>query len=106
MGYTSNLTQSQFDEIKPYLPVKRITRPRKWSDHEILNGIMYVLVTGCQWRNLPKDMPPWKSVYRYFRGWKNTGVITLVLKKSGKKVSHNAGKKTITSKGYSGLTKC
>lgn len=98
--YTSNLTDNQFLEIQPFLPVKRITRPRKWNNHEILNGILYLLVTGCQWRNLPKDMPPWKTVYRYFREWKQSGVIDLILKKYGKKVSSNSGKRTITDTGY------
>jgi transposase len=87
MAYTSNLTQAQFDEIKTFLPVKKKTRPRKWTDHEIINGIMYILVTGCQWRNLPSDMPPWKTVYRYFREWRDNGIISRILKKSGKKIS-------------------
>ena len=98
--YTSDLTTDQFLEIQPFLPVKRITRPRKWNNHEVINSILYLLVTGCQWRNLPKDMPPWKTIYRYFREWKQSGVIDLILKKYGKKVSSNSGKRTITDTGY------
>jgi transposase len=105
-SYTSDLTKAQFEEIKPYLPVKMRTRPRKWTDHQMMNAVLYVLVAGCQWRNLPKDMPPWKSVYRYFREWRDTGVITLILKKSGKKVAYHSGKKTPADEGYSGLAKC
>lgn len=93
-NYTSDLTLQQFEEIKPLLPIKKKTRPRKWSDYEILNSILYVLVTGCQWRNLPKEMPPWKSVYRYFMEWKNKGVFEQVLKKTNKKISYNYGKES------------
>jgi transposase len=106
MHYPSDLTKAQFEEIRPYLPIKKKTKPRKWSDHEMMNAVLYVLVAGCQWRNLPKDMSPWKSVYRYFREWRDTGVITLVLKKSNKKISDNAGKRKFTDQGYSGLAKC
>lgn len=40
---------------------------------EILNGIFYVLRSGCSWRMLPKDLPPWQTVYTYFRRWKLDG---------------------------------
>jgi transposase len=98
--YTSDLTNEHYLEIQPFLPVKRITRPRIWSNHQILNGIMYLLVTGCQWRNLPNDLPPWKTVYRYFREWRQSGIIDLILKKYGKKISSNSGKRRSTDKGY------
>jgi putative transposase len=100
MQYPSNLTETEFAEILPYLPVKKITRPRKWSYHEIINGILYVLVSGCQWRMLPKDLPPWETVHYYFSTWHKLGIIDLVLKKSGKKISSNAGKRTISDSGY------
>jgi transposase len=87
MGYTSNLTTGQYQEILPFLPEKKLTRPRKWTNHQILNGIMYVLVTGCQWRNLPIDLPPWKTVYSYFRLWSQTGIIDQILKKYSVKIS-------------------
>jgi putative transposase len=87
MSYPSDLSNEQFFEIEKHLPTKAKTKPRKWSYHEIFNGIMYVLVSGCQWRMLPIDLPPWSIVYHYFNVWKKQGVITLALKKSGKKVS-------------------
>jgi transposase len=98
--YPSNLSKEEFIEIEPYLPIKKTTKPRKWTNHEILNGIMYVLVSGCQWRMLPVDFPPWETVYYYFNTWKKEGVIDLILKKIGKKVSFNAGKRYVTDKGY------
>ncbi len=100
MAYPSDLTQAEYEEIKHYLPDKKCTKPLKWTKHQIINGMMYVLVSGCQWRMLPKDMPPWETVYYYFNTWKKAGVIDLILKKSGKKVSSIAGKRTFTDKGY------
>lgn len=100
MPYTSDLTIPQFQEIQSYLPVKKVTRPRTWTNHQIVNGIMYILVTGAQWRNLPSDLPPWKTVYRYLREWKQDGTLNVILKKSGKKVHCNSGKRTITDRGY------
>jgi transposase len=70
----------------------------------MMNAVLYVLVAGCQWRNLPKDMPPGKSVYRYFGEWPDTGVITLILKNLVK-VAYHSGKKTMTDEGYSRLSK-
>ena len=101
MSYPSNLTQAQFDEIKEFLPVKKTTKPRKWSYHQIINGIMYVLVSGCQWRMLPSNLPPWETVYYYFNNWQKEGVFEQILKKTGKKVSYSYGKKPIANKGNS-----
>lgn len=100
MAYPSDLTKAQFEEIEIYLPVKKTTKPLKWNKHQIINGILYILVSGSQWRMLPSDMPPWETVYYYFNIWKKTGVIDLILKKYGKKVSDNAGKRRFTDKGY------
>jgi transposase len=100
MSYPSNLSIEEFAEIEVYLPLKKKTRPIKWTKHEIVNGIMYVLVSGCQWRMIPNDLPPWETVYCYFNKWKKDGVIDLILKKNGKKVSTNAGKRRPCDQGY------
>ena len=50
-------------------------RPVEHGKREILNAIFYVLRTGCQWRYLPHDFPPWKTVYTYFRNWKQAGIF-------------------------------
>ena len=59
--------------IEPYLPpAKGIGRPRGWPLREIVNGIFYVLRAGCPWRQLPKDLPPWSTVYRcWFAAWRD-----------------------------------
>ncbi len=91
--YTSDLSDAQYKEIEPYLPKVKTTRPRTWTYHEILNGIMYTLVSGCQWRNLPKDLPPWKTVYHYFSVRKKKWVFDKILKELHKKVRVDVGKK-------------
>src|SRR5208283_5310208 len=76
MRYTTDLTDQQWNLISYCFPKPAATgRPRKYSYREILNAIFYLLRTGCQWRNLPKDLPPWASTYGYFRGWTNSGLI-------------------------------
>lgn len=47
--------------------------PRLHSSREILNAVFYVLKTGCQWRMLPREFPPWKTVFHYFRAWRIDG---------------------------------
>src|ERR1035438_10776046 len=62
MRYTSDLTQSEWDLISCCFPkASSFGRPRKYPYLEIFNGILYINKTGCQWRNLPKDLPPWAS---------------------------------------------
>jgi putative transposase len=74
--YPSDLFQNQWRRIRHLFPKhQRIGRPQKWFPRCILNAIFYVLRTGCQWRYLPTDFPPWKTVYDYFRKWSKSGFI-------------------------------
>ena len=66
-SYPTDLTDKEWAIIEPLLPVQRTGRPRKYSQREMLNAILYLLRTGCSWRMLPHDLPPWKAVYAYFR---------------------------------------
>jgi len=54
-------------------PAKKGGRPRTTDIREIVNGILYINRSGCQWRLLPKDFPPWETVYSYYRKFKNDG---------------------------------
>lgn len=49
-------------------------RPRIYDLRDVLDGIFYVAKTGCQWRQLPTDFPPWETVYGYFRRWRRSGL--------------------------------
>lgn len=73
-AYTSNLTQDQFELIKPVLPpAKKGGRPRSVCLFSVINAILYVVVQGCKWRDLPGDFPVWQTVYTYFRNWRTDG---------------------------------
>ena len=74
--YPSNLSQGQWRRIRHlFFDRFRVGRPLKWIPKDVLNAIFYILRTGCQWRYLPNDFPPWKTVYYYFRKWSNSGFI-------------------------------
>lgn len=73
--YPSDLSDSQWDIIEPLIPpAKPGGRPRSLDMRMVVNGIFYVVVGGIQWRMLPKEYPNWKSVYHYFRLWRNDGI--------------------------------
>jgi putative transposase len=72
--YSTDLTDEQWEILEPLVPVHQPgPQPRKYTYRELLNGIFYVNRTGCQWRNLPHDFPPWESVYGYFYRWRKDG---------------------------------
>ena len=72
--YPSDLTDAQWRHLEPLLPRPKTTgRPRQWCLREVLDGLFYLVRTGCAWRQLPKDYPPWQTVYDYFRRWKADG---------------------------------
>jgi putative transposase len=74
--YTSDLSLSQWERIKPLIPLAKPNgRPRETNIRAVLNGIFYRLKNGCTWDNLPKDFPPSKTVYHYFRQWSLDGLI-------------------------------
>ena len=71
--YPSDLTDAEWAHLEPLLPLKSGGRPRAWSMRLTINGIFYLLRTGCAWRQLPRDYPPWQTVYTTFRRWKQDG---------------------------------
>ncbi|HYQ90993.1 MAG TPA: IS5 family transposase [Candidatus Competibacteraceae bacterium] len=72
--YPTDLTEAQWEVLQPLLPPANTTgRPRKWNSRLILNTIVYVVVGGIQWRLLPREYPPWQSVYSYCRHWREEG---------------------------------
>ena len=79
--YPSDLTDRQWELIEPLLPeppAGPAGRPPEHSKREIVNAILYLTRTGCAWRMLPKDFPPWQTVYRYFRAWGEDGTLDRV----------------------------
>ncbi len=71
--YSTNLTDNQWQVIEKIINAQE--RKRKHPLRGIMDAILYIIKTGCQWRMLPKDFAPWQTVYYYFRKWKFEGVI-------------------------------
>jgi putative transposase len=75
MRYTSDLADTEWQLIDYCFPKPCKTgRPREHEYRELLNAIFYLTKTACQWRNLPQDFAPWRTVYHYFRCWKRNGL--------------------------------
>jgi len=73
--YPSDLSDEQWQLIRPLLPVaSRVGRPREVCRRDVVNAILYVNRTGCQWRQLPHDFPNWQTVYDLFWHWRLHGV--------------------------------
>ena len=72
--YPTDLKYTEWQLISDFFPANHMGRPRKWEMWQIINAILYVVRTGCQWRMMPKDLPPWQTVYGYFRRWKKQGL--------------------------------
>jgi len=74
--YPSDLTGPQWAQVSRFIPApKKGGRPAKYDRREIVNALLYVSRTGCQWPALPHDLPPWAIVYRYFGRWKKDGTL-------------------------------
>jgi len=72
--YPSDLTDEQWAVLQPLIPPARPGgRPRKTDVREVVNALFYLNREGCTWRALPRDFPPWKTVYNYFELWKLDG---------------------------------
>lgn len=75
-AYSSDLTDEQWALLEPLLPpAKPGGRPRSVDLREITNALLYLLRTGCPWRSLPHDLPPWGTVWAYFRRWRDDGTL-------------------------------
>ena len=76
--YPSDVTDEQWALIEPHLPVRPGGRPRKVDLRAVVDAILYVLRTGCQWRYLPKDFPPKSTAWYYFDQWRRDGTIDAI----------------------------
>src|SRR3954447_3131274 len=81
-AYPSDLTDAQWALIEPLVPVRstrgkgtRGGRPPKFPRRRIVDAILYLDRTGCSWRQLPHDFPPWDTVYFYFSRWAADGTV-------------------------------
>ena len=76
LRYPSDLTDPEWQHIEPLIPpAKRGGGKRRVNMREVVNGVMYVLSTGCQWRYIPKDLPPRSTVHNYLCLWRYDGTL-------------------------------
>jgi transposase len=73
--YSSDVTDREWEIIETLLPQKKKTRPPVWTKRQILNGIFYQLKNGCNWGDLPRDMPPNYSVFWDYKQWCEDGIF-------------------------------
>ena len=72
--YSIDITDAQWQVLEPLIPpAKPGGRPRTVDMREVINGIFYVTRSGCAWRLVPHDLPPWGTVWYYFRQWRLDG---------------------------------
>jgi transposase len=76
LRYPSDLTDAEWAHVEPLIPpAKRGGNRRHVDVREVVNGLMYILSTGCQWRAIPKDLPPRSTLYDYFDLWSWEGTL-------------------------------
>ena len=76
LRYPSDLTDEEWALVAPLIPPPKPGGNKRTRDmREVVNGLMYVLSTGCQWRAIPKDLPPRSTVYGYFDRWDHDGTV-------------------------------
>lgn len=92
--YSTDLTDAEWSHLAPHMPPPKAGgRRRLQAVREILNAIFYILRSGCAWRLLPHDLPPWKTVYHYFRLWRSQGLWERLHTALHKAVRVQAGRK-------------
>ncbi len=76
LRYPSDLTDDEWSIVEPLIPpAKKGGNKRRVVVREVVNGIMYILSTGCQWRYVPKDLPPRSTLHDYFSLWGWDGTL-------------------------------
>lgn len=95
LRYASDMTDAEWQLIVRRLPVRhRRGRPRKVDLREVVQAILYILSTGCQWRALPREFPPYSTVQGYFYAWRDSGrwqrIVATLVRQARKKLRRKA----------------
>lgn len=91
LRYASDMTDGEWALIKRLLPrANRLGRPRKTDQRSVVEAVLYILSTGCQWRALPREFPPYSTVQGYFYAWRDTGrwqrIVSILVRRARKKL--------------------
>jgi transposase len=98
--YDTDLTDEQWAVVEALLPPPSKDGPKeKHPRREIVNAIFYVVRTGCAWRHLPSDFPPWQTVYGWFARWSDDGTVARVHDRLRNAVRDEAGRDPMASAG-------
>src|SRR5215469_4787619 len=94
LRYASDLTDAEWALIARKMPPRRrLGRPREVNLREIVQAIFYILSSGCQWRALPKEFPPYSTVQGYFYAWRDTGRWQEIVEALVRKARRELGRK-------------
>ena len=101
--YPSDLTEAQWAKLEVLLHASEERhhaggRPRKYPLRRVTDTVLYVVKTGCQWRQLPINFPPWQTVYQQFRAWRLQGRwerVTQSLREQGRKTGGRSSTPTV-----------
>ena len=92
-AYPSDLTDREWELLEPFIPQPSLEgRRAEIERREIVNGMLYVLRSGCPWRLLPHDLPTWETVYWYFRRWEREGIWKQVWEALHRQIRVQAGR--------------
>src|SRR3954464_14143597 len=93
--YPTDLTDGQWEIISEFMPAPKARGRKRTVDlREVLNAILYISRTGCQWRNLPHDLPAKSTVWDYFKLFKGDGTLTRIVDALRRKVRVEAGRES------------
>ena len=98
-AYDTDLSDAQWEILHPLLkcPKEHGGTPPRHPLREIVNAMLYILRTGCAWRHLPHDFPPYAAVYSYFRRWRKNGKLDLVHDALRERVRESEGREATPS---------
>lgn len=94
MPYPSDLTDKQWKLIAKHFHTGNYGKSRKYAQRDMINAVFYITKTGCQWRFLPKEYPPWKSVYSFYKRAKDKEIWEKIMKEMVRKSRLKMGRKS------------
>jgi putative transposase len=97
MSYPSDLTDRQWDLIKDHFDTGNYGKSRKYRHRDLVNAVFYLIKTGCQWRFLPQDFPPYSTVHSFYWRAKQKGIWEKMMKDLVKKSRIGMGRAPVPS---------